>query len=489
MFYTKKNNRKGYTKSFAYTLLASSLLTACQSNPEIHITGTVRNLTEGKIVYLKSTDGMFNSKTSDTLQIQPDSTFSLTLPARQYERLTFIWLGRSMLGSVFSKGGEVRVDIDASAQKPLTIEGNDAKTVQLTQTLNQLDADVWDLRARKGDRWQIANDTVATSVSQKLKNYATSLEKQLEGVDKELQSKARQDIRMQLLLAFQNQTMATCFRSSEATKQAWFAELDKMTEFGNINHPDSPFSPAFYDVASNEAGIHNFMRNDKHPESNEQVANIIFDHYAHTLEGKAQETAMALLVLEDQERENYNPNIPALAERFVQLHPQSPWLPQIQEAVEKNQTFNSTTISDELHFPDVSNAKTFKDITEMYKGKVIFMDIWATWCAPCRESFAYVQPLQEYAKEHDIVLLYLSIDRPEEKDKWKKMAAHYNLKGEHILVQEAFKQEIYDTFGNKGALYIPHCVIFGKDGKVRYKVAASPEKMDELKKQLEEAGK
>lgn len=69
----------------------------------------------------------------------------------------------------------------------------------------------------------------------------------------------------------------------------------------------------------------------------------------------------------------------------------------------------------------------------------------------------------------------------------EKMAAHYDLKGEHIRIQEAFKQEIYDTFGSNGALYIPHCVIIGKDGKIRQKVAASPEKMEELKKQLEEA--
>ena len=58
---------------------------------------------------------------------------------------------------------------------------------------------------------------------------------------------------------------------------------------------------------------------------------------------------------------------------------------------------------------------------------------------------------------------------------------------EHIRIQEAFKQEIYDTFGSNGALYIPHCVIIGKDGKIRQKVAASSEKMEELKKQLEEA--
>lgn len=116
------------------------------------------------------------------------------------------------------------------------------------------------------------------------------------------------------------------------------------------------------------------------------------------------------------------------------------------------------------------------------------MDIWATWCGPCRASFAYVKPLQEYAKANDIVLLYLSIDRPEEDAKWRKMAAHYDLMGEHVRVQEAFKDEIYTTFGNaQKALSIPHCVIIGKDGEIKFKSAASPEDMEKLKSQLKEA--
>ena len=48
-------------------------------------------------------------------------------------------------------------------------------------------------------------------------------------------------------------------------------------------------------------------------------------------------------------------------------------------------------------------------------------------------------------KKNDIVLLYLSIDRPDDDAKWRKMAAHYDLMGEHVRAQEAFKKEIYDT--------------------------------------------
>lgn len=377
------------------------------------------------------------------------------------------------------------MDIDATAENPLLIKGADKKELALADMLSELDKDVFDLRSRQGDRWNIAEDTVATSVSKQLKDYALSLENQMKGVDKEIYSKAKQAIRMQLLLAFQNQVFATTYHSSEETKKEWFAELERLTEFSQINHPNSPFSLAFYDVAANDAGVRYYMKEEEIPEGIKKGPELIFYHFEHQLTGKAQEAAMGQLILEDEAREQNNPQIPALATRFKELHPQSKWLPLLNKAVEKNKAFNSMDIPDYIHFPNVEKIKTFKDITDRYK---VFMDIWATWCGPCRTSFAHIKPLQEYAAQEDMVLLYLSIDRAEDEDKWRKMAAHYDLRGEHIRVQEAFKQEVFDTFGG-GTLSIPHYVIIDKEGEIRFKVAASPENIDKLKEQLEEANK
>lgn len=478
--------KSAYKRLYVSVLLFCVWL-VCPANTTLQITGTLRNADKGTIVYRKSMAGMFNSFVRDTLLIEPDSTFSLTLPVHGYERIDFVCPGKAVLGGVISNGGKVHLDINVSAKNHMSVSGPEENVIQLTQILNQLDADVWDLRARRGDRWLIAKDTVASSVSRKLKMYADSLYAQLSGLDEELYEKARQDIRMQLLLAFQNQTMATYHRASDITRQSWFSELEQMTRLCNINHPGSTFSPAFYDVVANEAGIRYYMRKEKLPEHINKGPELFSYSYEQTLDGNAQETAMALLILEDQDRENYNPNILPIAERFFRNYPESNWRPWVEMAVDKNKKFNQVVLPEDIHFPDVSAVKSLKEIIDLYKGKVVFMDIWATWCGPCRESFAYVKPLQAYAKENDIVLLYLSIDKPSEESKWKKMAAYYDLKGEHVLMQEAFRQEIYDTFGNKGALYIPRCVIFGKDGDVRYKVAASPEKIDELKKQLETA--
>ena len=475
-------------KKAILAIVLGALFTSCADTSEIQITGKVRN-TEGlNIVYSKTVDGMYNSQLIDTLRIEADSTFALTVPVGEIERIRFILWGKSVLASTFLKKNNIELDIDAAAENPLTVKGADERELAVADMLSELDKDVFDLRSRQGDRWNIAKDTIATSVSKKLKDYALTLEKQIEGTGKNIYSKAKQDIRMQLLLAFQNQVFATTYRSSEETKNEWLAELDKMTELFQIDHPDSPFSLAFYDVASNDAGVRYYTKEQEVPEGVEKGPELMFYDYEQELTGKAQEAAMAQLILEDEAREQNNPQILPLAERFHQLYPQSKWLPLVDKAVEKNRAFNLMEIPDYIHFPNVDKIKTFKDITDMYKGKVVYMDIWATWCGPCRTSFAHVKPLQEYAEQKDIVLLYLSIDQPEVDDKWRKMAAHYDLRGEHIRVQEAFKQEIFDTFGG-GTLSIPHYVIIDKKGEVRFKVAPSPENMNKLKQQLEEASK
>lgn len=70
-----------------------------------------------------------------------------------------------------------------------------------------------------------------------------------------------------------------------------------------------------------------------------------------------------------------------------------------------------------------------------------------------------------------------------------KMTGHYNLKGEHVIINDAFKMEIYEKFGRNGMLSIPHYAIVNKEGELQFPSAASPEDMDKLTEQLKEASK
>ena len=62
-----------------------------------------------------------------------------------------------------------------------------------------------------------------------------------------------------------------------------------------------------------------------------------------------------------------------------------------------------------------------------FKGKVMFIDVWATWCGPCREQFPFLKIVEEEYKDNsDIVFMGISIDRLRDREKWLKMMKKEN---------------------------------------------------------------
>ena len=60
-----------------------------------------------------------------------------------------------------------------------------------------------------------------------------------------------------------------------------------------------------------------------------------------------------------------------------------------------------------------------------YKGKIVYLDIWGTWCTPCKNKLKKSHKLKEELKDYDIVYLYLANNSPE--DSWKNVIGEYNL--------------------------------------------------------------
>lgn len=60
-------------------------------------------------------------------------------------------------------------------------------------------------------------------------------------------------------------------------------------------------------------------------------------------------------------------------------------------------------------FPDNTNI-TLAD----FKGRVVYLDFWATWCPPCRKSFPWMDEMQERYKEDGLTIIAVSIDKKRE---------------------------------------------------------------------------
>ena len=72
-----------------------------------------------------------------------------------------------------------------------------------------------------------------------------------------------------------------------------------------------------------------------------------------------------------------------------------------------------------------------RKILEPYKGRIVYLDIWGTWCGPCKEKLSESDYVKQQLKEFDIVYLYLANRSPEES--WKNVIKQYKLTGNNCV--------------------------------------------------------
>lgn len=173
-----KNQKFGYILA-SITII---ILTGCTPK-EITLEGKVSNLSGNTIVYCPTIDGIYNSVQKDTLFIQADSTYRIILPGKRNEKVSFYIYGQRYLGTVYVESGKNQLDIDASPENSLHVENKLVKENEIVKELSRLQEEVFNLRARRGDAFQVAKDTVASSVYRKLTDYGSRIEQKITGVD------------------------------------------------------------------------------------------------------------------------------------------------------------------------------------------------------------------------------------------------------------------------------------------------------------------
>lgn len=113
-----------------------------------------------------------------------------------------------------------------------------------------------------------------------------------------------------------------------------------------------------------------------------------------------------------------------------------------------------------------------------YKGKVVIVSFWASWCAPCRQELPVLSGIQKSATAKKLQVLSINID--EDRRLYKKLTEALSL-GEVIMVSDA-KHKVKKKYGVEG---IPHMVIIDAEGKVAsvhvgYGESALPGLIDEI---------
>jgi thiol-disulfide isomerase/thioredoxin len=155
----------------------------------------------------------------------------------------------------------------------------------------------------------------------------------------------------------------------------------------------------------------------------------------------------------------------------------------IAEVVNKQQqALNSKTI---FVADNGTKLNTFRDVLALTKGKVALVDMWGTWCGPCREEIEKnAKQLRTHFKGKNITFLYIANrDNGKEKE-WKKQIAYFQIEGVHILANPKLTTDIMEKV--KATAY-PTYIIVKKDGSYKQTTTKYPVNLQAMIKEIEAA--
>jgi thiol-disulfide isomerase/thioredoxin len=119
------------------------------------------------------------------------------------------------------------------------------------------------------------------------------------------------------------------------------------------------------------------------------------------------------------------------------------------------------------------SSATVDSVIQHNQGKVIYIDIWATWCAPCRQEFPFANKLED-TFSGDVVFLYLCIDS--DKDAYQNMLKKIAHRGVYSFLNEKESQVLRQKYAING---VPHYMLIDKDGHIAHEGHAFRPSQDE----------
>lgn len=115
-----------------------------------------------------------------------------------------------------------------------------------------------------------------------------------------------------------------------------------------------------------------------------------------------------------------------------------------------------------------SSGKVFK--LSDFKGKAVYIDVWATWCAPCIKETPHFKALVEkYKGDNRIEFISVSVDS--DKNAWNKMISKDSHEWKQLIVDNNLKSDLCVQYGID---MIPRFLLFDKEGRVVNATAPHP---------------
>jgi thiol-disulfide isomerase/thioredoxin len=465
-------------------LLIPFILTGCGKRSEIvitgHITGEIGNR---KLVYTVPIDGTCYVPFNDTLQtVDEQGAFELKFKSWRPVFIKF-WLtgeGRAKFFKLpFEPGNQYHLIVNADTDSIIPSGANEKGMVQYAGLSDpayiQMDA---------GDLWQ---DPSVVSIFGKISE------------------RKWRDLGPFRLLYNAGAISKSFLKAVEADRESYYIAMESVVLLSRMYSGDSTIhhenilerldqiymqypvnSPSFDGVSFRNSYVLNYIQSlagkDSLSELTKQgVQNTYCINEAkNILSGKQLEFFFAEHLFSQAFQQHYEKELITLFEQFEKDYPRSRYtryLKPVIEPIVKYHEIVKQPFGESVAFIDNrEDLHTLEEVIQPFRGKKIFIDIWATWCGPCKEEFKNGEALSQILAAQDAQMLYISIDDDAQEQKWLEGIKFFNLAGAHLRAGGELLADLYRRYDPaKGDyMYIPWYLFVDEQGNIVREHARAP---------------
>ncbi len=114
-------------------------------------------------------------------------------------------------------------------------------------------------------------------------------------------------------------------------------------------------------------------------------------------------------------------------------------------------------------FVDYENYKGGTSSLADFKGKYVYIDVWATWCQPCIKEIPSLKAIEKEYHDKNIEFVSISVDRDKAHDTWKNMIEKKELSGVQLFADKSFRSSFVEEYAING---IPRFILIDPEGNI-----------------------
>jgi thiol-disulfide isomerase/thioredoxin len=481
-----------------FTIVTLAVLPSCKNKNEIIITGEVQGNFNGIVEYTDPVDGVCNWWFKDS--VTPDSSGRFMITIKAADPL-FIKLRTSFnnQGTIVAEPGKTyHVRLDPSGpEKFLSVEGSSAP---LQDAYNRLPSPV---HIQVGAE-EFFSDTSATHLHETVEKRK---EEELQAFEKLRAGNIISAKVFDLVKADRE-----CYYDAIVTTVAWIKYNMSIQGVPDVFTPpfdqlwnESFSKPLFNDNATvrspwfsfyAESYIYyreyisgNFTKEKIDAVNPDSIRSYRVARAKEYLPPAILEDYLADYLYAECFQKNYEHELISLFDEFRASYPGSGYIVYLSPLVEEIAGFYRKVdegFGEGVRFVEnYRQLNTLKEVTGALPEGLIYVDVWATWCGPCKSEFLHSEELKELLAGKGVSMLYISIDRDQDTVKWKNMISYYSLDGYHVKANKELEARLRELFDMDGMIAIPWNMLVDEKGNILLRHASPPSKIDSLGQEID----